>query len=686
MKKKNLILSIVASLIFFIIGFFNIYDYGISWDEPTHFKRGQAYLRYFLTGEKDFQKAPVYNLNEARTNQHYHSRSIYQVDAFNVDYYLEKDGGHPPLNGILAAAFNLIFYQKLGIMGDVESYHLFEIFISSILVGTIFLFAAETFGLIAGIATAIFLATYPLFWAESHFNIKDPIETTFFTLTLFWFYRGIIEKKAKFILLSSISAGIALGTKFNILFAPVIIFFWLLVRHFYFKGEVLETILKKKMTLALLIFPATAVFIFAATWPYLWQDPIGNTTQVFKYYKDIGTETDFQPNFFIGSWNTYALRWIIYTTQPIMLIFLGLGIISIFFYKGRKKEVLIFWLIWLILPIFRVSVPKATIYGGVRQIMEYIPAMALIAGVGVEYLIQNLKFKIQNSNLKFKIFNSKLEFLPFAFCLLILIISLIPIIRLHPNENVYFNLFAGGVKGAVDSKIPAAGNSFGNTYLQGVHWINENTEKNAKVALVQGTTLNMPSYKFRSDIQYSNYHWSGIKREGEYLIELTYNYEVRVYLYAWEYVEKMLDPVFVVKSDGAPILKIWKNDLAHTKADYKKSEVQFEGKLDLKVKDSSLHITLPEEVVLSRIAVIFKKDDYCQLPTSGFIETSQDGKSWSKELDPFELDQLGWKSKPDPNVFRYMFAARSAKYININLENNQSCLFNDPKVDLIILK
>lgn len=683
--KTKILLAAFVSLAFFTVALFTLKDYGISWDEPTHFKRGQAYLWYFITGQTNYSKLPAYDLTKAREDTSYHQRSIYQVDSFDFEYHLKSDGDHPPLNDILAALFNFLLYQKLGLMGDIESYHVFEILTSAVLVGAIFLFAVQTFGKTAGISAAIFLSTYPLFWAESHFNIKDPIETAFFTLTLFAFWTGVTKKKAKFILLSSVFAGVSLGTKFNILFIPFIILPWLFIRHFKFQGQVIKTFSEKKFLVSVISFPLIMFGIFFITWPFLWQDPIGNIALVLRYYKEIGTETGFQTNFLVGSWNTYALRWIVYTTQPLMLVFFVLGLMVTFFFKDSKREVLIFWFIWLIVPILRVSLPNTSIYGGVRQIMEYIPAMALIAGAGADWVIQKLKLKTRNYNIKFKDFQFKLELLPFAFCLLILIVLIIPIIRLHPNQNVYFNFLTGGLRGAVDNNIPAAGNSFGNAYWKGVRWINENVEKNAKVSLVQGTTLNMPSYKFRSDIQYSNYHWSGIDREGEYMIELDYNWEVKVYHYAWEYVEKLLEPVFVLRVEGVPILKIWKNDFAHTKSEFKKPESKFEGIIVLKKDDSSLYINLPEEKILSRVIVNFTKDNSCQPPNSGYIETSLDGISWVKELDPFTLDQLWWRNEPDPNSFRYMFAARPAKYIRISLEDRLSCLLNDPKVELVVL-
>src|SRR6266478_8397197 len=136
----------LVSLIFFIFSFITLSDYGINWDEPLHFNRGQAYLRFYLTGKKDYLDIPQYpklagdsdymgregeqdlylnsKISSIPPNSSYR-RSYYQSDVFNYGYFIKNDGyGHPPTNDILAAVFNNIFYHKLGVLGDIESYHL----------------------------------------------------------------------------------------------------------------------------------------------------------------------------------------------------------------------------------------------------------------------------------------------------------------------------------------------------------------------------------------------------------------------------------------------------------------------------------------------------------------------------------------------------------------------------------
>lgn len=678
--KKNLYIALALSLLYFSAGFLTLKNYNISWDEPTHFKRGQAYLWYFLTGRENYWGLPEYNLKAAQSDPSYHLRSIYQSDQHNFPFWLTKAGGdHPPLNGILAAFTNYIFFQKLGWVGDIESYHLFEVVISSALVAIIFLFAARSFGVWAGIYAAIFIATFPLFWAESHFNIKDPVETTFFTAAAFSLWRGLTLNKLSSLLWAALWISLAFSTKFNAIFLPIIIICWLFVRQVILRLSISRILFSRHTLISFFVFPVLILIILFAFWPYLWQDPWSNLISVFRYYREMGTEESFRTHFIFGNWNSYAIKWVIYTTPPILLLSALAGFLSIISWTKEKKDVLLLWVVWLVITVLRVSLPNMSIYGGVRQIMEYIPPLALLGGVGFFYL--------QTRLLQINVFKSISR--KYCYCLMLiflLIINVGLIWRWHPNENVYFNFLISGLRGAVASGLPSAGSSFGNAYLQGLDWFNKNAPLNSKLAMVQALTWNIPAYKIRPDIQYSNYYWSGINRKGEYLIELTFNYEVRVYLYCWEYVEKMLNPVYEVKVGNTPILKIWKNDFEHTKPEFQKQEAIYPAGFKTKIEGKFLKIELPEKVLLSRLLVDYSSIDDCIPLKGGYVYTSLDNQRWQREGDSLLLNQLGSKYEIAENSFRYMFAARETQYIEIETDSINSCLLKQPKTELVILQ
>src|SRR3989344_5295355 len=81
-------------VVFFLITFLTIGDYGIKLDEPVHFMRGQAYLNFLMTGKTQYP-------DDLGNNP-----SQFQNRSYSTKYLLSEDSGHPPANGILAALLN----------------------------------------------------------------------------------------------------------------------------------------------------------------------------------------------------------------------------------------------------------------------------------------------------------------------------------------------------------------------------------------------------------------------------------------------------------------------------------------------------------------------------------------------------------------------------------------------------
>lgn len=555
--NKSILLAILYSVLFFLAAFLTLDDYGISWDETIHFRRGEAYVYYFLTGNKTYQDLPDVNLQGTEgkpENIDKPRRSFYQNDFHNGQFWEIRDIGHPPLSDQLAAFFNVLFFQKLGILDDITSFHLYNILAGTLIVFIVTFFASVTFGKFASLSAFLVLVTYPLFWAESHFNMKDIAQAAFYSGFLFSIYKSLTASSNWFFV-SAVFFGMALGTKFNILFTPFIVLPYFLIRFFREKASLALT---NNYFFMFLIWIGIVMLIFVGSWPFLWQNP-ENILRVFDYYRNIGTGTNYQPDqFFWLGFNTFPLQWIFFTTPPLTLLLLVIGLFSCWKNRFKFYSVTILWLLWFLIPILRVSLPGTSIYGGVRQIFEFIPALALISGMGAYQIVSWVKDQ--------KIKKLAAIIVTFAF-----LWPIQTLISLHPNENVYFNNLMGGLSGAKDRNFPSWGNSFGNAYYQGIKWLNENAELDAKLALVQGTPANAPAILLRSDINYlysdtsSDSYFSGDAKEGEYLMELTFNDSYKPDSEIWRYTEESLMPVYEVKVDSVPILKIWKNDSAHTK-------------------------------------------------------------------------------------------------------------------------
>lgn len=678
MSKNNVkIVPIIFALIFFILGTITLPHYGINWDTINHLPRGQAYLHYFLTGKKDYSDLPKYvlywqnseKLGYSLDQESLFRRSLYQNDAVTYESLIKRDGGHPPISDILSSVFNRVLFGKLGLVNDIDSYRVYGVLLASLTVFLISWWATKSYGLLNGLFAALALSLYPLFWSESHFNTeKDIPETFYWSFFLFCFWKGVTNKSLKWILISSVIFGFALGTKLNIFFAIPIVLAWV---AFYYGKEIfcnkisLKKLIKEnvKTILSLLLIPVIGLGIVIASWPYLWADVVGGIQTVLKYYQAIGVSAMSDYKLFnLLRINPFALKWITYTTPPAILIFLIVGVfVAIYNIFKKKDDVAFLFLLWFLVPIARVTLPNASIYGGVRQIMEFIPAMALLTGFGAVFLVKQFKKVMFLRKIALM-----LVMIPFVFII-------ITLIKIHPNENVYFNRLIGGLKGAKEQNFPYWGNSFGAAYRQGVSWLNENAEEESNVVLVYELMPNIPHIWLRQDLKFSNRYRGGYPKDGEYAITLTYD-KTATRSYYDKYLEKLVKPVYEVRVDSVSILKVWKNSPEYEKYDLTE---QYINNLKWKRGESGVRFDLGNVINLSRLELSYDETG-CVEPTSVYVQISPDEKNWTRLPGVMPqaslIPSLG--IQPRDGKFMFPFVGEQARYIDLSIAPTTSCLYN----------
>ena len=663
--------SFLIGSVFFLFAFLTLPHYGINWDTINHLPRGQAFLRYFISGKKDYTGIEKYQpywqnpasllINSNIPFAEVPTRSFYQMEDATTNFYISIDGnGHPPLSDILSAAFNRIFFGRLRLVNDIDSYRVYGIFLAACLVSLLYYWISQTHGLVAALFSSLSLSLYPLFWAESHFNTeKDIPETVFWSFLLYSVWRGITTRSVKWLLLSGLFFGLALGTKFNVVFVAPIIGLWIIYLLIF---RYLEFRQLPKIIICGLVAVVIGLSLFIASWPYLWVDPVAGIYRVLAFYENIGTGP--VDSRFIGFWGirTYPLLWISYTT-PVVILFLSL--VGLVF--SKKNQHYFLFLLWLALPLIRVMWPGASFYGGVRQIMEYIPALAIFSGLGAKIIYDKLNQKA----------------LGFVVLLALFIPITIKLIQIHPNENVYFNPLIGGLAGAKKANLPYWGFSFGNPYRQGFEWINSHAEKGAEVVFVHELMPNSPPLWVRPDILFYNHGRSGYLRHGEYAITLTYQ-GIENRSYYEMYLNKFIEPVYQVKVDGVAILKIWKNDDAHLKVRW---DEQMAPKVKLTVSKSALLFDLGEVRKLSRLVLQYNQDN-CKLLTDGYFKISQDNKNWQRLPgnlpDDWRVAVLG--EQPKDGKFVEPFLGQVARYIELIVSPSDTCLKNVKDFSLYYFK
>ena len=690
------------ALAFFIAGILTLSDYGINWDSPGHFLRGQALIQTMLSEKsnddqsrlispilvKPFEYISRYYFAAIEYNDYYilpklpdrillknrfeklqsesgKRFSFYQYPAWDSQNFIY---GHPPLIDILSALSNRFFYQALGILGDIESYQIVSLLISSIGIFIVTLFAYDVTGsYLAGFVAGISLAFFPIFFAESHINMKDSSQAVFFTGAIWAFWHWIKDGRLRRFGVFIMFVALALGVKWNIVFLPIILIPWLLTirKTEEFKAWFNLGSLREARSLGRLgIIGGLGIIVFlVAIWPYAWTHPFEVFTNVITYYIDQGVgKTLIQPLGFIlpGGFNIYPILLFFTQTPEIILILGGMGVIWGIRERRGNLKVVYLLLFWLLLPLIRLNFPGARTYGGLRQIMEFIPALAVLAGVGGGYLVRVISDKYSKGN----------KFLTPILLLVTCYLLLLPIINLHPNQNVYFNSLVGGLKGAKEKNLIDWTLTYGNIYKQGVKWLNEHVEKDANIAHLAGPDFAISPLWLRDDISISPNHFSSFDQKGEYILSL-YN-PLNPPVFVKRYPEKFLKPISQIAIDGVSLLLIYKNDERYNLLD--QSSVKEMNKFIFQQKSDNFgdywEINLDKKYQITRILVENVRDD-----CSGGFEINE--VIFFDTLDPTQAFVLNEKKvTSQEGIIEYDFPAENARIIRIYPQNDRSCFAN----------
>jgi hypothetical protein len=330
---KPYLFAALLAVLFLLMGIFTISDYGISWDAPFRMMRGQAYAHIYLTGELTYnlpQRTPPVLIKPdqiitrfiksawegmdkaelpprplAQTefkrieSQTKSKTSFYQSQDWNGQFMVNDNGGHLPLIDTLSAFSNRVFYQTLGMLGDIESYQLIYILGAAIgvFVVTIFTFQLTNsyfVSLIAGLSLGLF----PLFLGDSHINMKDPIQASFYAGAIWGFWNWIRTNQLRWFVIFGIFIGLCLGVKWNLIFLPFILLPWLLIIRK--SSELKKWFRVKKLLWSLALLGLSLLFFLILIWPNFWFNSINSFTSILGFYWDRGTSDIIQPQGFIG--------------------------------------------------------------------------------------------------------------------------------------------------------------------------------------------------------------------------------------------------------------------------------------------------------------------------------------------------------------------------------------------------
>ncbi|MGA1195306.1 MAG: tetratricopeptide repeat protein [Candidatus Latescibacterota bacterium] len=437
-------------------------DYGITSDETHHVKYGEQIVRWYVSGFKDealFQTKNTWLYGGFFDITAYLTSQVLPLDRYDANH--------------LCNAF-------FGLLGIVAAYRI----------------GALLGGPFTGFLAALALFLTPRYYGHAFNNPKDIPFAVCYLWSVFYViqcYQTFPKLARSTLIGTGLSIGFALGIRIGGLLliaylGLVIIFHLFQHRHTFI--PTLKTILPR---LGILFFIAYITMLLC--WPYAFQNPISGPIIALQKFSQF---TEFHTSFFGGQYvlntalpRTYAPTWFLLTLPEFALVGILVGLyVSV---TQRRIEHLLLFLTGLF-PVLYAVVMNTPLYDGLRHLLFAIPPLVVFAMVGISGIIQN----------------PKMQRIGIAIVALLFVSTGIEMVRLHPNQYVYFNTaIAGGVKQASGRYET---DYWENTLKQGIRWIEKNMSppphqrihiggSSENIAyMIDPTKLNLITYAEKADV------------------------------------------------------------------------------------------------------------------------------------------------------------------------------------------
>jgi hypothetical protein len=426
--------SAVPVVLFFIallvIGLASFRDYGISWDEPLQRKYGQHLYDFVTKGDLRMIEGPM----------------KYYGPAFEMClFFLQKALGLEDTRSIYFMRHLMTFLVFL--LGVFFFYRLCRLIFRSWKVGLL---------------GAAMLVLSPRIFAESFYNPKDMPFLALFVISIYTLVRYLDAKTIRWAVTHAIACAVLVDIRIVGLLVPL-----------FTAGFVAADVAGAgrrgahvvRQVLGFGVFGGVLAAAVVLMWPTLWQRPLYHLAQAFREMSHYPQDA---PVLYLGQYTQprdlpwhYGVVWIGISTPLLYIVGFLLGCLvllrrasgglirhNIGVLSGRFPEGLIsgrdsaVLLLWFFFPVLYVMLSRATLFDGWRHIYFVYPAFVGIALVGFCGAFRFLRGCIRSGA-----FRIVATIVVVAVTLGMLNIARI-MFKYHPYEHLYFNVLAGGIRGA----------------------------------------------------------------------------------------------------------------------------------------------------------------------------------------------------------------------------------------------
>lgn len=449
-------------------------DYGVTGDEFVDHRHVGYVLDYFAKGDTTA-------LHQPKTALHLYGNSV-QVVAGAICRWFDIDQ----------------YYEVRHVIGGI--------------VGALGILMAGLAGLrwgggLCGLMTLLLMFFTPRFFGHSMNNLKDIPFAVGYIMALYYTVR-LFDHFPYFRLrhVVGVVAGIALalGTRSGgLILYPM---FFMYAGLFYIRYVGIKECYKLQKYIkpigrtvgVMLLVVGVSYLLAISLWPFALQKPFTNVLYSLERFTNysIGLRTIFDGQQMMSNmlpWE-YAPKYLC-IGMPLVTVLGFFGYMVYLLWRRKEFSLMAYFFFFaVVFPVFWVVYKNSNLYGGIRHLLFVMPPMVVIAG----------RFWTQMINLP-------RIYLKLGSSVLFVVLFSLPVVHAvknHPNEYVYFNELAGGMKGAYGNYET---DYYFNSLKQSADWFKKNIlpalpEDRKTVIVTQGPL----DYYFRKDtniqVVYTRYY------------------------------------------------------------------------------------------------------------------------------------------------------------------------------------
>jgi 4-amino-4-deoxy-L-arabinose transferase-like glycosyltransferase len=350
--------AIAVTILVFQLCTINLY--GVTWDEPLHRNWAELFLRYWESGDSTYLQAMPGN-------------GMYYGPAYFLLNY----------------AVSLIGIHTFG-MSLVASSHLLGILVTSACCAFLFCYVRSAFGNRTAWLSTAFLVTYPQLVAHAQYNPKD-IPVLAAAVCVFAALSMLIKRRTfRWAVVSGAALGLGIAAKLSAisLIPSLAIVAVVSAWQEYRAGD--ASALRRYATWSAII-AGTAASAMIAAWPTLWHQPslLLGALQFFlaePFWP--GKVLYFGVEYSGGSlpWHYMPVQFFL-ATPILTFVCLLAGTFFVIRFSHRRDALIL--LCWFWVPLMLTLKPGMPRYDGIRQLLFCVPALCILAAIGLEALARH---------------------------------------------------------------------------------------------------------------------------------------------------------------------------------------------------------------------------------------------------------------------------------------------------------